>query len=181
MRPIMNCTALLGFAAILLSSCSTGRPDQVVATIAEAGICDANLTATVQGQADFKACGAYAFTSLGFPTIIGKDGKSWITLGFIATDRSAVVPGTYTITNGTILPLGQGFAVDFVYKEGSSALDHTFLSQSGTLELTVADGGHYKGTFNGTATIMEGEKDARQLSGVFDVRFEESKATGKLK
>ncbi|MBP7449369.1 MAG: hypothetical protein KA817_05005 [Flavobacteriales bacterium] len=181
MRAIIIRTALLGFAAIHLSSCSSGSPDQVVATIAEAGICDANLTATVQGQADFRACGAYAFTSLGFPTIIGKDGKSWITLGFLTTDRSAVVPGTYTITNGAILPAGQGFAVDFVYKEGSTTLDHTFLSQNGTLELTVADGGHYKGTFRGSAKRMEGEKDARELAGVFDVRFEESKATGKLK
>ncbi|MBK6884961.1 MAG: hypothetical protein IPH05_18955 [Flavobacteriales bacterium] len=76
MRPIMNCTALLGFAAILLASCPTGRPDQVVATIAEAGICDANLTATVQGQADFKALWCIRLYLVGFPTIIGKDGKA---------------------------------------------------------------------------------------------------------
>jgi hypothetical protein len=147
----------------------------VAASIVEAGPCNANLTATVQGQVDFNACGAYAFTSLGFPTIIGNDGKSWITFGFMTTERNAVVPGTYTITDGAIVPDSQGFAVNFVYKAGSSSLDHTFLSQSGTLELTMADGGHYQGTFNGTATIMEGKKDTRELSGAFDVVFDERK------
>lgn len=181
MRPITAHIALFSLLAFHLSSCSSGSSDQVAAAKAEAGPCDANFTARVQGQADFKACGAYAFTSMVYPTIIGNDSKSWITIGFHTKDRGAIVPGTYTITNGVVVPEAQGFAVNFVYKEGSSALDHTFLSRSGTLTLTMADGDHYKGTFTGTSTRMEGEKDARELDASFNVYFDETKSVGKRK
>ena len=137
--------------------------------------------ATVSGQEDFKACGAYAYTALGYPAIIGNDGKSWITVGFLTKDRGALIPGTYTITNGAVVPAGQGFPVNFVYKEGSSALDHTFAAQSGTLELTIADGNRYKGTFQGSTSRMQGEKDVRELSGSFDVVFDDTKSVGKRK
>ena len=140
------------------------------------GSCAANFTATIKEQKDFNACGAYAYTAMGYPSIIGNDGKNWITIGFMTKDMGAVIPGTYTITNGASLPSGQGFAVNFVYKEGSSALDHTFASQSGTLELSVADGSHFKGTFIGSTTRMEGEKDTRELSGTFDVAFDDARS-----
>jgi hypothetical protein len=90
-------------------------------------------------------------------------------------DRSAVIPGTYSISNGAFTPTDQAFAVNFAYKEGAFTLDHTFASQSGSLELTVADGHRYKGSFTATATRLEGQKDLRELSGTFDVMFDETK------
>jgi len=181
MRPITSHTALFGLLAFHLASCSSGSAEKMDLAIASAGPSDANLTATVKDQPDFNACGAYAYTSMGYTSIIGNDDKSWITIGFLTKDRSAIVPGTFVISNGALIPAGQGFAVDFVYKEGSSALEHTFLSRSGTLTLTVADGDHYKGSFSGPCTRMKGEKDVREVSGAFDVLFDETKSLGKRK
>lgn len=179
MRTITTLTAALAMLTMHMVSCSSSNADP--GAVAAAQPCDANFTAAVKGQSDFRACGAYAYTAMGYPAIIGNDGKSWITIGFMTKEMGAVVPGTYTITDGANIPAGQGFAVNFVYKEGSSALDHTFASQSGTLDLSVADGSHFRGTFTGSTMRMDGEKDTRELSGSFDMMFDETKSVGKKK
>ena len=178
MRPITAHVALFSLLTLHLSSCSSGSSGQVAAAIAEVGPCDANFTATVQGQADFKACGAYAYTAIGYFSVIGQSGNSWITMTLFTKDRKAVVPGTYAITNGIIVPEGQAFGCGLAYKEGSADLEHTFNSRSGTLELSAVEGDHYKGSFTVSCTRMKGEKDARELSGSFDVMFDPAKAVG---
>lgn len=178
MRTITISASILATIAIHLASCSSGSADHVATSAKGKGPCDMNLTATIRDGPDFNACGAYAYLSMGFTAIIGNDDKSWVTIGFLTKDRSTVVSGTYTVTNGAVVPEGQGFAVNFVYKEGSSALDHTYASQSGTLELSVADGEHYKGSFHGTTRCMQGEKDTREITGTFDVRFDAGRAVG---
>lgn len=173
--------ATLMIVAFPLCSCSSDSDGYVADAAAAVAGCDPNFSSNVIGKSDFKACDAYAYTAMGYPAIIGNDGKSWITIGFMTKEMGAVVPGTYTITDGANIPAGQGFAVNFVYKEGSSALDHTFASQSGTLDLSVADGSHFRGTFTGSTMRMDGEKDTRELSGSFDVMFDETKSVGKKK
>ncbi len=159
--------------AILLTRC--GSP---IANSEVVPCLSPNLTATVQGQADFKACGAYAYTAMGYFSVIGQSGNSWITMTLFTKDRSALVPGTYAITNGIIVPEGQAFGCGLGYKEGSSDLEHTFSSRSGTLELSAVDGDHYKGSFTVSCTRVKGEKDARELSGSFDVMFDPARAVG---
>ena len=103
--------------------------------------------------------------------IIGNSGEDWVTIGFLTADHSAIVPGTYVVTGDLTVPSGQAMSVDFVYKEGAMDLAHTYLSTTGTLELVVADGAQYQGTFSGSATQMEDSTDLRAVSGAFDVDY----------
>lgn len=132
---------------------------------------DPNFTATIEGDADFRACGAYAYKVLWSHAILGESGNRWITLGFNTKDKAAIVPGTYKITDGASVPKGQAFSVNFVYKIVHADKSQTnFASTDGTLILTEVDGEHFKGSFSAATKEMEGEA-TRDIKGEFDVRF----------
>ena len=132
---------------------------------------DPNFTATIEGDADFSACGAYAYKVLWSHAILGESGNRWITLGFNTKDKAAIVPGTYKITDGASVPKGQAFSVNFVYKIVHADKSQTnCASTDGTLILTEADGDRFKGSFSAATKEMEGE-GTRKIEGEFDVRF----------
>lgn len=159
---------LWGICVLLFVSACAGVDDSAGPN----GVCaDPNFTATVEDVASFKACDAYAYEVMSTYGIIGNSGEDWVTLGFLTADQSAIVPGIYVVNNGASVPSGQAMSVDFVYKEGALDLAHTYLSTTGTLELVVADGAQYQGTFSGSATQMEDSTDSRAVSGAFDVDY----------
>ncbi len=130
-----------------------------------------NFTANIDGNAGFKTCGAYAYGILNGYSIIGNSDNDWITIGLMTSNRNAIAPGSYQINNGVIVPGGQAFAVDFIYKEDATDLSHTFLSNSGTLIITDTTANHYAGTFSGSAVQMQGGTAIRSVSGTFDVNY----------
>ena len=166
-----NILVVLLIAAATLSIQSCKKKDTTV------NCSNPNMTATA-GNTAFKACGAYAYTidvlgdiSIG---ILGQiDAGNLIGFSFTTPDRFAITPGTYQITNGIgASPAGQPCRVNFVYKEGGTALSNSFNSQSGVLYLTQADGTNFAGTFNGTAKRAAGSPDIITVTGgSFNVTF----------
>ncbi len=150
-------------AFVLVQSCKKNDSN--------AGCNNPNFTASVNSSANFNACGAYAYEVMNNYSIIGNSENDWITIGFLTSDQSKIVPGTYQVNNGVTLPSGQSFIVDVVYKEDGTDLAHTYLSTSGTLVLTEASSTHYKGTFTTSALQMQGSA-TRTLSASFDVNFQ---------
>lgn len=134
------------------------------------GCTNPNFSASVNKNANFNACGAYAYGVMNTYAIIGNSDNDWITIGFLTSDKSKIVPGTYKVNNGATLPSGQAFMVDIVYKEDATDLAHTYLSVSGTLVLTEASGTRYKGTFTTSALQMQGGA-TRTVDASFDVNF----------
>ncbi len=130
-----------------------------------------NFTATINSVARFKASGAYAYKVMNNYSIIGNSGKDWITIGFLTKDQSQIVPGTYQINNGIKSPTGQSFSIDVIYKEDAIDLNHTFLSESGTMELTEASSTHFKGTFTCLVKQMKGGSETRTINASFDVNY----------
>lgn len=155
---------VLGLFISLIQSCNNKGG-------ARHGCSDPNFTATVNGNASFGACGAYAYPVMKAYAIIGKSNNDWITIGFLTNKQNTIAIGTYQVNNGATVPAGQPFAIDIVYKEGSSDLSHTYLSESGTIQLTEVSSKNYKGIFTASLKQMKGGSEMRTISATFNVNY----------
>lgn len=132
-----------------------------------------NVSANISGT-NYAACNGYATTLelLGydyFQVTSMIDLNNSLSFAFNTGDLSVIEPGSYTITNGVgpHYPTGD-LQVDLVYLGGGK----NYLSQSGTLNFTIADGNHYKGTFSASLRNSSPPNDIINVTnGSFDVTY----------
>lgn len=124
-------------------------------------------TATVNGNRYFKTCAGDAHVLYSNLNFFAKGEEDMIGLNF-NTGINNVKPGTYKITQAALKTPGQDFVVNGGYFLQGDMPKNNHQCTEGTITLTIADGQHFKGTFEMTCQ----QKDSKEIIKVTDGTFE---------
>jgi len=167
-------------------SCSSGarkqdpsvaaEPQQQAGPRADAHApCDhPNMTLSLEGREDRSFCSGSAQVMLHSLFITGESERYVHSVIFSPGSRDSVTAGRYQATLWK-KPKGQRSQVMVTVAERMKPEAPSYSMAEGYVDLEIADGERFKGTFNGTAKNTKNQQEQLRMTGAFDVKFDASK------
>lgn len=130
------------------------------------------ISATVNGNRFFKSCDADAHSVLSWLNFYGTSDRDIIGFNFTGSPKQ-IVPGTYKIIKAGETTPDQKWNVNAVYYLNGSTVKKQYQSIIGSITITVADGKHYKGTFQMDVQQIDTKEILHITNGKFDLEYHE--------
>lgn len=184
MRPLSvkgNLPALFG---LLLLGCTASVPEPASASDTNEddaspqpaqGPCTApNITVSLDGVGERGFCDGYAAEIMNSLYFSAVSEDKVINVVFSPGMKTSILPGQYLATQWK-KPKDRSCHVLVAFSARPPSKEASYSLASGTVDLEISDGEHFKGTFSGDAKNTTDRKEVRKMSGSFDVHLDPSK------